>query len=119
MPRPPLLAPNEAWGVDFVSDTLVNGRPFRVVTVVDLCTHECLATTVAHCLPSTAVTAALDTVFAVRGAPARLSLDNGSEFRSRAFDAWAADGGIELAFIQPGKPIHRCAYQKLQRSSAR
>jgi putative transposase len=48
---------------------------------------------------------ALDTVCAVRGAPARLSLDNGSEFRSRAFDAWAADTGIELAFIQPGKPV--------------
>ena len=35
----------------------------------------------------------------------RLSLDNGSEFRSRAFDAWAADRGIELCFIQPGKPV--------------
>jgi putative transposase len=93
------------WGIDFVSDTLVGGRRFRVFTVVDLCTHECLATTVAHSLPSTAVTAALDAVCADRGAPARLSLDNGSEFRSRAFDAWAADAGIELAFIQPGKPV--------------
>jgi putative transposase len=88
-----------------VSDTLVGGRRFRVFTAVDLCMHECLATTVAHGPPSTAVTAALDAVCAVRGAPARLSLDNGSEFRSRAFDAWAADTGIELAFIQPGKPV--------------
>lgn len=40
-----------------------------------------------------------------RGQPVRLSLDNGSEFRSRAFDAWSADHGIELLFIQPGKPI--------------
>jgi len=39
------------------------------------------------------------------GQPIRVSLDNGSEFRSRAFDAWAADRGIELNFIQPGKPI--------------
>lgn len=105
VPRPPVLAPNEAWGIDFVSDTLVGGRRFRVFTVVDLCTHECLATTVAHSLPSAAVMAALDAVCAVRGTPARLSLDNGSEFRSRAFDAWAADTGIELAFIQPGKPV--------------
>lgn len=44
-------------------------------------------------------------MIATRGQPVRLSLDNGSEFRSRAFDAWAADRGIALAFIQPGKPI--------------
>ena len=42
---------------------------------------------------------------AVRGRPTRLSLDNGSEFRSRAFDAWSADRGIELCFIQTGKPV--------------
>lgn len=105
VPRPPVLAPNETWGIDLVSDTLVGGRRFRVFSVVDLCTHECLATTVAHSLPSTAVTAALDAVCAVRGAPIRLSLDNGSEFRSCAFEAWAADTGIELAFIQLGKPV--------------
>ena len=48
---------------------------------------------------------ALMRVIDQRGAPVRLSLDNGSEFRSRAFDAWAADTHIELRFIQPGKPI--------------
>lgn len=83
-PRPPVLASNETWGIDFVSDTLVSGRLFRVFTVVDLCTHECLATTIAHNLPRSAVIAALG---AARGAPVRLSLNNGSKFRSRAFDA--------------------------------
>lgn len=48
--------------------------------------------------------AALEAAIAVRGQPVRLSLDKGSEFRSRAFDAWAADRGIALLFIQPGKP---------------
>lgn len=105
VPRLPVVAPNETWGIDFVSDALVNGRRFRAFTVVDLCTHECLAIAAAHSLPSTAVIAHLDALCAHRGKPARLSLDNGSEFRSRAFDAWAADTGIELAFIQPGKPI--------------
>ena len=52
-----------------------------------------------------AVITALEAVIAARGVPQRLSLDNGSEFRSRAFDAWAADRGIALAFIQPGKPV--------------
>jgi putative transposase len=73
--------------------------------VIDSCTRESLAITGAHSLPSVAVIAALDSVIGERGQPVRLSLDNGSEFRSRAFDAWAADHGIELLFIQPGKPI--------------
>lgn len=105
VPRPPALAPNDTWGIDFVSDTLSQGRRFRAFTVVDVCTHECLAITVAHGLPSAAVIATLQRVIADRGAPVRLSLNNGSEFRSRAFDAWAADAHIELAFIQPGKPV--------------
>ena len=69
--------PNDMWVIDFVSDQLA----------------------------SVAVIAALNAVIAVRGRPTRLSLDNGSEFRSRAFDAWAADRGIKLCFIQPGKPV--------------
>lgn len=50
-------------------------------------------------------------MIATRGQPVRLSLDNGSEFRSRAFDAWAADRGIALAFIQPGKPIQNAHFE--------
>ena len=49
---------------------------------------------------------------AVRGRPTRLSLNNGSEFRSRAFDAWAADRGIELCFIQPGKQVQNAFIER-------
>lgn len=105
VPRPPALAPNDTWALDFVQDTLSGGRTFRCLTVVDPCTHECVGLSVAHHLPSVAVIAALEGIIAARGQPRRLSLDNGSEFRSRAFDAWAADRGIVLAFIQPGKPV--------------
>jgi putative transposase len=105
VPRPVVTQPNDTWGIDFVSDQLASGRRFRCFTVVDHCTREAPGLTVAHSLPSEAVIRALDAMIAERGQPARLSLDNGSEFRSRAFDAWAADRGIELLFIQPGKPI--------------
>ena len=64
--------------------------------------------TVAHSLPSVAMIRALDAMIAVRGQPTRLSLDNGSELRSRAFDARVADRGIERCFIQPGNPIQDC-----------
>lgn len=105
VPRPSAARPNDTWSLDFVSDQLASGRRFRCLTLLDSCTQECLSITVAHSLPSTAVIATLETVLAVRGQPTRLSLDNGSEFRSRAFDAWAADRGIALQFIQPVKPV--------------
>jgi putative transposase len=105
VPRPIVEQPNETWSIDFVSDQLSAGRRVRCFTVIDSCTRESLAITVAHSLPSVAVIAALDAVIGSRGQPVRLSLDNGSEFRSRTFDAWAADHGIELLCIQPGKPI--------------
>lgn len=105
VPRPEADVPNDTWGIDFVSDQLASGRRIRCCTVVDACTRENVMITVNHSLPSVSVIAALEAVIAMRGQPVRLSLDNGSEFRSRAFDAWAADRGIALAFIQPGKPI--------------
>lgn len=105
VPRPVASGPNDTWGIDFVSDQLARGRRFRCFTIVDHAGHESPAIGVAHSIPSVAAIATLQAVIAVRGQPTRLSLDNGSEFRSRAFDAWAADRGIELCFIQPGKPV--------------
>ena len=67
--RPPVRAPNDTWGIDFVSDTLCSGRRFRACTVVDVCTHECVAITAARSLPSNAVIAALQRVIADRVAP--------------------------------------------------
>ncbi|MBK6843397.1 MAG: transposase [Gemmatimonadetes bacterium] len=118
VPRPTAAQPNDTLGIDFVTDQLASGRRIRCCTVVDACTRASLMITVHHSLPSVAVIAALDAVIATRGRPVRLSLDNGSEFRSRAFDAWAADRGIALAFIQPGKPIQN-AHIELQRSAPR
>ena len=99
VPRPVASGPNDTWGIDFVSDQLARGRRFRCFTIVDHAGHESPAIGVAHSIPSVAAIATLEAVIAVRGQPTRLSLDNGREFRSRAFDAWAADRGIELCFI--------------------
>lgn len=105
VPRPAALGPTDMWSLDCVSDQLSDGRRFWCLTLIDSCTRECLAISVAHSLPRTAVITALESVIAARGRPTRLSLDNGSEFRSRTFDAWAADRGIALQCIQPGKPV--------------
>lgn len=105
VPLPEAAQPNNTWGIDFVSAQLASGCRIRCCTVVDACTRENLMITVHHSLPSGAVIAALDALIATRGKSVGLSLDNGNASRSRTFDAWVADRGIALAFIQPGKPI--------------
>jgi transposase InsO family protein len=96
---------NQRWCLDFVSDTLSNGRTFRCLNVVDELTRECLAAHVAHSIPSVAVIDVLEQLREERGLPAVLVSDNGSEFTSRAFDAWAYARGVTLSYIQPGKPM--------------
>lgn len=107
-PRPiraPLGAPNERWTMDFVSDTLSSGRRFRCLTVLDEHTRECVAIHVAHSIPSVRVIEVLERLRAERGLPEVIITDNGSEFTSRAFDAWAYARGIRIEHIQPGKPV--------------
>ena len=107
-PRPVrevLGAPNERWSLDFVSDTLSNGRTFRCLTVVDEFSREALAIEVAHSIPSVRVIEVLEQLREERGLPGVIITDNGSEFTSRAFDAWAYARGVKIDYIQPGKPM--------------
>jgi putative transposase len=107
-PRPirtPLGAANQRWTMDFVSDALSTGRRFRWLTVLDEHTRESLAVYVAHSIPSVRVIEVLEALRAERGLPAVIMTDNGSEFTSRAFDAWAYARGGKIEYIQPGKPV--------------
>ena len=102
--RPPLTGPQQRWTLDFVSDSLSNGRRFRCLTVLDEWSREALAIHVASSIPAEAVIGVLEQLRIARGLPRVLVTDNGSEFTSRAFDAWAYSRDVQLAFIQPGKP---------------
>lgn len=107
-PRPlrdELTGPNQRWCLDFMSDTLASGRTFRCLNIVDEFNRECLAIHVAHSIPSVQVIQVLEQLRDERGLPGVLITDNGSEFTSRAFDAWAYARGVKHEFIQPGKPI--------------
>ena len=88
--------PNQQWSIDFVHDRMANGRPVRVLTVLDNFTRECLAFEVDTSLPSRRVTRALDAVITARGRPEKIRLDNGSELTSRHFLCWGIDRRIEL-----------------------
>lgn len=98
-------APNQRWSLDFVSDALATGRRIRLLAVVDTCTREALAIEVDTSLPASRVVRVLDRVVAERGTPRQIVLDNGPELTSRALDRWAYEHGVQLCFIDPGKPV--------------
>jgi len=106
--RVPLPAPSartERWSMDFVSDALADGRPFRCFTLVDDFTRECVAIEVSHSLPALRVIQVLERAGAERGWPRSIVCDNGPEFAGRALDVWAHHRGVALQFIRPGKPV--------------
>lgn len=105
---PILIRPNQEWSLDFVSDALANGRGLRALTVLDDFTKESPAIEVDSSLSAPRVTRVLDTVIDQRGVPERIRIDNGPEFTSRCFIAWAEQRGIALTYIQPGKPVQNC-----------
>ena len=99
-----LERPNQRWSMDFVHDYLTDGRRLRTLNVVDAFTRECLAIEVDTSLPSARVIRVLDRLVWEYGLPESLRIDNGPEFISTAMDRWAFAHGVQLHFIQPGKP---------------
>lgn len=102
--RPAGVVPNERWSMDFMSDALASGHKLRVLTVLDTCTRECVALEVATGFGGQQVADVLTRVGITRGLPAVITVDNGTEFTSRALDHWAYRNGVKLDYIRPGKP---------------
>lgn len=106
--RQPLTPPSRAgerWSMDFMLDTLADGRPFRLLNIVDDFTRECVAIEVDRSLPGARVVRVLDRLRATHGLPQTIVVDNGPEFAGRTLDAWAYAAGVTLRFIRPGRPI--------------
>jgi putative transposase len=99
------LMPNQRWSLDFVSDQLTDGRRFRVLTVVDDHTRECLALVADTSLSGGRVVRELDAIIARRGRPLTVVSDNGTEFTSMAILRWSQDRQIDWHYIAPGKPM--------------
>lgn len=104
--QPKVMAtrPVQRWSMDFVHDQLVDGRTIRIFAVVDDFTRECVAMKVGTSLCSSDVAIELFKAIEERGRPDALVCDNGPEFTSTHLQQWAARLGIELQFIEPGKP---------------
>jgi putative transposase len=114
-----LAAPSELnsiWSLDFMHDTLYDGRRFRTLNVLDDGNREGLGIEVATSLPSQRVIRFLEQRIELHGRPGALRLDNGTELTSHAFVEWAAERGIDLRFIEPGKPNQNAFIERFNRT---
>ena len=102
--RVPVQHANEIRSMDFMSDQLVGGQRFRLLTLVDNHSRESLAIEVGQRLTGDDVVRVLEHVTAERGKPQSIRVDNGPEFISRSLDLWAYFNSVKLDFSRPGKP---------------
>lgn len=104
-PAPTPTRPRERWSMDFVHDAFADGRPFRVLTVVDQWSRQSPLLEVATAMSGRSVAEALDRVLGAGMRPRSITVDHGTEFTSRALEDWAYRRGVQLDFIRPGKPV--------------
>jgi len=95
---------NHVWSYDFVMDRTSEGRAFRMLTIVDEFTRECLAIDVARKLTSEDVLERLSDLFVRRGVPDHIRSDNGSEFTAKRVREWLERVGVKTLYIEPGSP---------------
>lgn len=110
------LYPNLTWSMDFMHDTLSNGIRFRSFNVIDDFNREALNLTIDTSLPSKRIIRELDKLIAWRGAPEAIRMDNGPEFIAHDMELWAEDRGIDLKFIQKGKPNQNGYVERFNRT---
>ncbi len=103
--RAAVTGANQEWALDFVHDAAESGKKFRVLSVIDVYTRECLALEVDTSFASRRVTRELEKIVAERGVPEAIRCDNGPEFTSRHFLAWGTERKIDMVHIEPGRPV--------------
>jgi putative transposase len=96
--------PNHVWSYDFVSDRTHDGRPFKILNVIDESSKECLISYTARRIRSQDVIFVLADLFLKHGLPVHIRSDNGPEFIAKKLVKWMKDLGIDPLFIQPGSP---------------
>ena len=108
--------PNQTWSMDFMHDQLADGRPYRLFNVIDDCNREGLGIEVDFSLPAERVIRALNQIIEWRGQPEIIRCDNGPEYISELLRNWSEELGIQLEFIQPGKPQQNAYIERYNRT---
>jgi len=112
-------APNQVWSIDYMTDSLWNGNRFRLLNIMDDYNREVLTIEADSSLPALRLIRALERLKELRGIPAMIRVDNGPEFISEKLYHWCKEHYIELAFIQPGKPMQNGYVERLNGSIRR
>lgn len=107
------LEANLAWSMDFMNDSLVDGRKFRTLNVMDDFNREILTMEIASSIPAARVIRTLNQLKETRGLPEKIRVDNGPEYISKALRQWAENNKLQLDFIQPGKPTQNSLIERL------
>jgi putative transposase len=96
------------WAYDFVADRTDDGRPIRMLTIIDEFSRRCLAIVVARRLNSDDVLAVLTELFVEQGLPAFIRSDNGGEFTAQAVREWLAGIGVKTLYRLPSRSDDGC-----------
>jgi len=107
---------NECWSMDFMHDSLQNGKSYRLLNIIDDCNREGLAIEIDFSLPASRVIRTLDQIIEWRGKPLSIRCDNGPEYISSILKAWAKKHNIKLLFIQPGNPQQNAYIERYNRT---
>jgi len=107
---------DQTWSLDFMSDSLSDGRTFRTLNVIDDFNREALWIEVDTSLPAERVVQVLDRLLDWRTVPRTIRMDNGPELISRRLKKWAKEQQIELLHIQPGKPAQNAYIERFNRT---
>ena len=107
---------NLTWSLDFMSDSLSNGRAIRTLNIIDDYNREAFWIEVDHLLPTERVVRVLENLLMWRSAPKQICMDNGPEFISKRLENWAREKQIELMHIQPGKPAQNAYIERFNRT---
>lgn len=113
--KQPLTIPesaNQVWSMDFMCDSLVDGRRFRLLNIIDDYNRESLAIEVDSSLPALRVIRTLNRLIEMKGKPQTIRVDNGPEFISDKLQFWCEEQQIHLQFIQPGKPVQNAFVER-------
>ena len=95
---------NHVWSYDFVVDRTSDGRPIRMLTVIDEYSRKCLSIHIQRQIKAPEVLYKLSELFITEGIPDHIRSDNGSEFTSRSVRNWLERLGVKTLFIEPGSP---------------
>lgn len=107
---------NHTWSLDFMSDSLTDGRTIRILNVMDDYNREALLCEGSISFPAQRVVRCLQQIVETNGCPQRIRTDNGPEFLSKCYKDWCAENGIQRIYSPPGKPMENGYIERFNRT---